>query len=553
MIKNMNLILATDESMILENGNELSLSLAMGIISSYLNKKGIGVTINDTNKEAGNHNFTEQELSAVRLIYDKDRVLKYIETGKDGILDKVVEMFLGESWKGYDSYGISVGADFSLLQIHLGFIFAAYLKKKTACPIFIGGNNISYLYIFEDFYKELLMTSVKSFPFIMKGPGEQVIWEIIDGINKGQAAESFENMDGILRIKDGTVLSNKERAPIVISPNWDSLNMNDYSYPIFSRSKENEEVYYRFPLALSTLAVTFNKPKLKARKLIIPYIFNYNCAFNCAFCTQSDTDRSALIIGDVKKVADDLEFLSQKYNTDYFYFLNNYFPLSIKYIKAFRDELEKRNLHIFWSDCGRVNGLTLEKLQILHKTGCRKLVFGFETGSEKILNLIDKRLSIDELVKVLGWCREVGIWADLEVIIGLPYEREAEFMETYNFIKEHKTLINNFWLNEYFVVPNSLIGRYPEKYGIELVKNGTSYSELMKKNQKGFDERNLINLTSNARLWGFNEINNEDLRSYDDMKIQNADKIHRLSGLINSEFNQLYDFYSKLIKFRKKR
>lgn len=549
MIENINLILVTEESMILENGNDISLSLAMGIISSYLQEKGIKVVINDTNKIATNHNFTNEELEIIGLAYDKERVLNYIETGQDKDMDTLAMMLLGDSYKGYDSYGISIGADFSMLQLHLGFIFATFLRKLNK-PIFIGGNNISYLYIFKEFYHDLLYALIPKFPFIMKGPGEQIIWELIDGLNCNKPREYFDTMDSLLRIVDGEVISNQEREPMVIRPNWDGLEMNDYGYPFGTDKRENENIYYRFPLSLTNKVITFNKMNRKERKIIIPYIFNYNCIYNCAFCTQSDSDRSGLIVGEVKKVIDDIEYLSKKYDSNYFYFLNNYFPSSLKYIKEFRDELKSRNLEIYWSDCARVNGLTLEKLQILYECGCRKLVFGFESGSEKILNLIDKRLNLNELLNVLKWCKEVGIWADVEVIIGLPYEREEEFLETYNLLDKNRDLINNFWLNEYFVVPNSLIGKYPNRYGVELLKDRTTYSDIMKHNRIGFEEKNYLNLTSNARLWGFNEVN-EDSRNYEDIKLQNRDKIVRMSKLYNSEFNQLFDFYTKMIKIRK--
>lgn len=198
-----------------------------------------------------------------------------------------------------------------------------------------------------------------------------------------------------------------------------------------------------------------------------------------------------------------------------------------------------------------MNGLTLEKLQALYECGCRKLVFGFESGSEKILNLIDKRLNLDELLNVLKWCKEVGIWADVEVIIGLPYEGEEEFLSTYHFLDEYRDLINNFWLNEFFVVPNSLIGKYPDRYGVKLLKDRTTYSDIMKHNRYGFDEKNFLNLTSNARLWGFHEINEDNFRDYEDIKIHNKDKMARMSKLRNQEFNQLFDFYTKMIKIRK--
>lgn len=551
MIKSFNLVLVTEEAMVLEEGNELSLSLAMGIISSYLEGKGIQVCISDTNKIASKHKYTKEELDLISNIYIKKKVLDYVKGNEDKELDQVAKMFLDEEILSYDAFGISVGADFSMMQVHLGIVLGAYIKRMTKGQIFIGGNNISYLYIFKDFYKELLEAMVANFEFVIKGPGEKVIYEIIQGINEGKSVSDFENTDGLIRLVDGTVKCNKERDPIVLAPNWDRLELDDYSYPFVKNQRENESIYYRFPLALTNKVVSFNKMNMKERKLLIPYIFNYNCTYKCAFCTQSDTDRSGLIVGEVEKVLDDIEGLSKKYHSNFFYFLNNYFPSSMNYIRTFRDGLKKRNLQIYWSDCGRVNGLTKEKIELLYESGCRKLVFGFESGNQKILDLIDKRIDLREVLQVLKWCKEVGIWADLEVIIGLPYEREEEFLSTYNFLKEHRDLINNFWLNEYFVVPNSLIGRYPENYGVKLLKERTSYEALMKINRCGFLKKNYMNLTSNARLWGFDEINAGDSRNYGQMKLENEEKMARLAKLRNPEFNQLFDFYKKMIQFRK--
>ncbi len=551
MIKSLNLILVTEESMILENGNEISLSLAMGILSSYLQDKGIQVSISDTNKKATNHSYTDREMELISLVYEKDRVLDYIRTGNDAEMDQLAELFLDQNGLHYDSYGISIGADFSMLQIHLGFIMASYLKTRTGTPVFIGGNNLSYLYIFKDFYRELLTTVLSRFRFVIKGAGEQVIWEILDGINRQQPESYFDDIDGRLRLTGQGIIANQERDPIVIKPSWDSLDMKDYSYPFGKNERENENIFYRFPLSLTNQVISFSKYQKKSARIIIPYIFNYNCIYKCAFCTQSDTDRCGMIVGEVKQVVDDIEYLAEKYQSNYFYFLNNYFPSSMKFIREFREELARRNLQIYWSDCGRVNGMTLEKLKLLHECGCRKLVFGFESGDQMILDLIDKRINLEEMLNVLKWCKEAGIWADVEVIIGLPYEREKEFQSTYRFLDEHRDLINNFWLNEYFVIPNSLIGKYPERYGVELLKDRTTYDEIMKRNQIGFREKNYRNLTSNARLWGFNESNPGDFRGYEQMRTENAEKMIRLAKIRNPEFNQLFDFYTKMIALRK--
>lgn len=117
MIKNYELILVTEETMILEDGNELSLSLAMGIITVYLEKNGIEVSLQDTNKIASNHIYTEEELNLLSNVYKKDKVLHYLYGEEDVQLDQVAEMFLKEDMLNYDSYGISIGADFSMMQM----------------------------------------------------------------------------------------------------------------------------------------------------------------------------------------------------------------------------------------------------------------------------------------------------------------------------------------------------------------------------------------------------------------------------------------------------
>ena len=146
----------------------------------------------------------------------------------------------------------------------------------------------------------------------------------------------------------------------------------------------------------------------------------------------------------------------------------------------------------------------------------------------------------------MKWCKEIGIWAELEVIIGLPYEFDKEFMETYDFIKENNNNINNFWLNEYFLVPNSLIGKYPDKYNIDIIYNMNTYDGLLQWNK----EKYLINgceFTHNARLYGFNE---REGREYSVIKEENQYKLNKLRVLQNKEFISVRDFFIKLNKLK---
>ena len=75
----------------------------------------------------------------------------------------------------------------------------------------------------------------------------------------------------------------------------------------------------------------------------------------------------------------------------------------------------------------------------------------------------------------------------------------------------------------------------------------------MDTNKSGFLKKNYMNLTANARLWGFDETNAGDYRFYNQMRHENKDKMNRLSTLRNPEFNNLFDFYNKMIALRSKK
>ncbi len=280
--------------------------------------------------------------------------------------------------------------------------------------------------------------------------------------------------------------------------------------------------------------------------LMIPYIFNYNCPYSCAFCTQSDKDRDrgSIILGDVEHIINDLKNLKAKYKTKYFQFINNAFNASGRFVDELCKKIIEEDFSIIWSDCGRFTNLTYERLKLMKEAGCVKLTFGLDTANFKMLKLIDKRLDIAHSEQVLRWCYDLGIMADLEVIFGMPQEGDEEFQDTYEYIKRNYEFINYFWVNEYFVVPNSLIGKYPERYGIELIKDNKTYRQLLSENQYFF-KKGQPSLTHNAKLFGYNE---KGGRSYEQILRDNKRKIHQLNKLQKKEFSEVSAVYRLLLK-----
>ncbi len=531
--------------------NRLQLSLGLGVISGYLQDRGVSVGMSDLNVNLSEV-FAGSDRSRLECIYSQSRFEHYLQFGMDREIEEVIlDLISGQHLDQYRFFGVSIGADFSFLQIQFGFLLAKYLKKTYKRPVFIGGNNISFMYIFRDVFEKLWLTVLSEFDYVIKGAGEETIYQVIRQWNEGAELEEIRKTPGLMSLQDGAIAANPEYKPQVVKPDWTGLTMRHYErYMKKDQTDENLIYFYKWPDTYEgspgQMINQYNRERGSEvePKLILPYIFNYNCPFSCAFCTQSDYDRGSVIGGDPDRVIQDICELKEKYHTEYFYFLNNAFNFSAKFVDEFCRKIIKNNIRIHWSDCARFNHLTYERLALMKEAGCVKLTFGFESGSDKIIRLINKRIDLDHARRVLKWCHEIGIWADIEVIVGLPHEYDEDFAETCRFIVENKAYINYFWINEFFVVPNSLIGRHPEKYRIELLKKRTTYEQLLEQNLKYFKNSASNIMTSNSRLYGFNEL---DGRTFEDILKSDRKKLDTLNRLQNKEFAQAAQFYTALL------
>ena len=234
--------------------------------------------------------------------------------------------------------------------------------------------------------------------------------------------------------------------------------------------------------------------------------------------------------------------LMDKYNTEYIYLFNNYFNLLNGFVEEFASRVVLHGVKLNWSDCARFNGLTYERLALLADSGCRKLTFGLETASTKMLKIIDKRVKLAEAERVLRWCKQVGIWADLEIITGMPHEDEETFAETTEFLERNAEYINYFNVNRYFVAPKSLMGARPEAYGMRLRKFPDAAQRLLDANYRWLvDDLDWSYKPQNFRVYEFDEI---DGRSAEQLAEEIKPKIARLNTIQSNDFIDAYHVLS---------
>jgi radical SAM superfamily enzyme YgiQ (UPF0313 family) len=524
-----------------------------GVVTSSLRAAGFDVDLHDLNSvlwrmwQAGE--FTKASL---RPFYDERAVLGYLDGGTDDFLDTFAGRLLhGTDIAAADVVGISAGGDFSFLEMQSAVVLGAHIQRHYGKPIVLGGNNLDYLMQFNDAFHSWWEGCIRHFAAAVTGPGEDVFVELAAalGDRTTQAGRTILPMlrPGVAKMAAGTVMRAPDAVHRILAPDFDGLRLGDYHNFVLHRPSQqhadqmwNQMQLYQFPPYLSWLANETNVAQLGngvTGKLVLPYVFNYNCPYSCAFCTES-LERTKLVHATADQVIEDMTTMSAKYQTPYFYLFNNYFNLRNGFAEEFASRVVLHGVELYWSDCARFNSLTYERLELLAASGCRKLTFGLETASSTMLKIIDKRVKLTEAERVLRWCKEIGIWADLEIITGMPHEDEDAFTETIDFLERNAEYINYFNVNRYFVAPKSLMGARPEAYGMRLRKVPDAYQRLLDANYQWLaDDLESSYRPQNFRVYEFDEI---DGRDAEQLAADIGPKIARLNAIQSNDFSDAW-------------
>lgn len=520
----------------------------VGIITASLRDSGYEVDLRDLNSDLRRmwlaEEFTKTEL---RPFFDERAVLGYVAGGRDDYLDAFAAKLLGDTdIDAADVVGVSAGSDFSFLEMQSALVVGAYIKRHFGKPIVVGGNNLDYLMQFKDAFHSWWSAVLTYFDAAVTGPGEDVFVDLVASLVDRRPQLPMAR-PGVARLSGGAVLRSPDAVHRILAPDFDGLRMADYHNFVLHRPEAsprkraadeqwNRMQLYKYPTYLSQLANEANAARFGdgvAARQLMPYVFNYNCPYNCAFCTESLT-RTKLVHATVDDIVADMAGLSEKYETPYFLLFNNYFNLVNGFVEEFASRVVLHGIEFNWSDCARFNSLTYERLELLAASGCKKLTFGLETASTKMLKIIDKRVKLAEAERVLRWCKEIGIWADLEIITGMPHEDADTFAETTDFLERNADYINYFHINRYFVAPKSLMGANPEAYGMRLRKTPDAYQRLLDANYRWLaDDLDFSYKPQNFRVYEFDEI---DGRTAEQLAADIVPKISKLSAIQSTDY-----------------
>ncbi|MFH1715580.1 MAG: radical SAM protein [Elusimicrobiota bacterium] len=166
-------------------------------------------------------------------------------------------------------------------------------------------------------------------------------------------------------------------------------------------------------------------------------ITSRGCPFKCYFCSKLDGDQK-FHYRSANHVVDELEEIVSNYKIRDFLFFDELFTCNKKRVIEICDEIVNRKLNIRWNCRSRVDVLDEETVDKMKKAGCNLIQFGVETGTERMQNVINKKIDLEKARKTIAMVYDKGIHTYANFMIGLPTESDEETKKTVEYAKSLK-------------------------------------------------------------------------------------------------------------------
>ncbi|GMR25589.1 MAG: radical SAM protein [Ignavibacteria bacterium] len=159
------------------------------------------------------------------------------------------------------------------------------------------------------------------------------------------------------------------------------------------------------------------------------------CPYTCRWCSRAVYGLSYRRRSPAK-VIDELEVIQSDYHPDTLWFVDDVFTISHKWMNDFRQELKRRKLKINYECITRADRLNEEVISMLKDSGCFRVWIGAESGSQKIIDAMDRRVDVEQVREMIKITRKYGIETGTFIMLGYPGETEKDIEETIKHLKE---------------------------------------------------------------------------------------------------------------------
>jgi anaerobic magnesium-protoporphyrin IX monomethyl ester cyclase len=321
-------------------------------------------------------------------------------------------------------------------QLFSTMTFCALIKQYFPdIHVTIGGNTVTRL-------RDVLPDKPELFALFDSAvvyEGETAFLQLIEGVGAGRELTNVPNV--IYRDGSGihtSPLSFAEDMASLPPPDFDGLPLDKYFLP----------------------------------ERILPYLATRGCYWGrCEFCDHGEGYTAGYRTKKIDEIMQEIRGLRDKYQTRHFHFTDESYPPAL--FRKLTRKLIETNMDIAWT-----THMRFEKSLLDHAvwkdavdSGCRYLHFGYESGNERVLKLMDKATTTEVIHRSLELSAGVGIWNHVMGFFGFPGERREDALDSIRFLEENKDLVHSIGFGTFDLSKHTPVAKNPEKFGVTAYKN----------------------------------------------------------------------------------
>jgi len=336
----------------------------------------------------------------------------------DPLLAEALQLIGGEQ---ADCYGVSM---IFIQQLPVGALLGRVLRQQTGKKVFFGGS------CFTAGTDNFLRWYPESADVIVDGDGEEPLKKLLEQDG------SPEGVSGAVFWHNGQVVCNPPEYRRDIdayggAPDFSNLNLADYYSP----------------------------------QPVAPLLLSRGCYWRrCTFCVHHMSAGLTHRLHSLERVIEILRQMTGQ-GVRHFSFVDE--MIAPGHFANLADAIIAAGLGIsYYALAKPTKGFKPEILRKMAQSGCKYVLWGVESGSQRILDLMDKGTRVEDMEQVLRDAHAEGIANHVYVMAGFPTETRAEFIDTLRFLTRNREVLYSIHRGVFALEPGSPIFKNPERFGV---------------------------------------------------------------------------------------
>jgi anaerobic magnesium-protoporphyrin IX monomethyl ester cyclase len=313
--------------------------------------------------------------------------------------------------------------------------FATCQAAKAALP----DATVVYGGVHATFTTHDTLENILAIDIVCRGEGEFTVLELVQAVLEGK---ELREIAGLSYRHDGQIYHNPDR-PFI-------QNLDELPWP----------ARHLLPIGKYEQKLPF----LDVRAALV--MSSRGCPVRCSFCSTSVMWGRRSRCRSPQNVVDEIEFLMAEYGVQGVWFFDDTLTLKRAHINGLIDEIQRRGLEFPWYCEVRANTVDYELLKRMREAGCYYISFGVESASPRILKVINKGITLEQVQNLIRWAEDLSMYTKAFFILGLPEETYHEGLQTVQFIKTWEKRLSIFRLSIGLrILPGTDVEKYARDKG----------------------------------------------------------------------------------------